>query len=122
MPPRPSRKASDANAGPGPVREAPVVAVPASAPTPASEPTVKPRKFTALLDAETDSRYGRLLDALRESAGPVATRADGNGRTRAGYDLSRADLLRALLQVADEDPTVMTEVAAKVRSHYGATA
>ena len=85
-------------------------------------PAPKPRKFTALLDAATDARYGRLLDALRQSVGPVATRSDGNGRTRAGYDLSRADLLRALLEVADDpNSPVMAEVQAKVRRYYGAT-
>ncbi|MCD2191686.1 hypothetical protein [Actinomycetospora soli] len=91
--------------------------VPASAQAPAAEQP-KPRKFTALIDAETDARYGRLLDQLRTAVGPIATRPDGSGRSRAGYDLSRADLLRALLAAAEDDPSVMTEVAAKARHHY----
>lgn len=81
--------------------------------------TGKPRKFTALVDADTDARFGRLLDQLRASAGPVATRPDGNGRTRGGYDLSRADLLRSLLAVAEDDPQVMRAVEAAARAHYG---
>ena len=99
---------------------APLATVPAPAPAPATE-RVKARKFTALLDAETDARYSRLLDQLRDLVGSVATRQDGNGRARAGYDLSRADLLRGLLAAADDDPSVMREVAEKVRHHYGAT-
>lgn len=91
---------------------------PATVPASASAPA-RPRKFTALLDADTDARYGRVLDVLRGSVGPVATRSDGNGRTRAGYDVSRADLLRALLEVADRNPSVMTKVVTKVREHYG---
>lgn len=82
---------------------------------------VPKRKFTALLDADTDARYGRLLDTLRAELGPVATRSDGNGRTRAGYDLSRADLLRALLEVAEGEPGVMRSVGRAARSHYGTT-
>lgn len=121
MPPRsnPSRRRADPNAGPAIVDErVPLATVPAPA-QPAPTEQVRPRKFTALLDTATDARYGRLLDALRTAAGPVATRSDGNGRSRAGYDLSRADLLRALLEVAEEDPTVMTEAVAKAQRHYG---
>lgn len=83
--------------------------------------TPRPRKFTALIDATTDSRFGYLLMKLREEAGPIATREDGNGRTRTGYDLSRADLLRALLAVAEADPAVMRQVFEQVRDHYSAT-
>ena len=95
--------------------------VPTPTPAPAVIEHARPRKFTALLDADTDARFGRLLAAVRESVGPVATRSDGNGGTRAGYDVSRADLLRALLEVADGNKAVMADVQAKVRHHYGAT-
>ena len=78
------------------------------------------RKFTAQLDADTDARYARVLDELRRVVGPIATRADRD-RMRSGYDVSRADLLRALLVVAEDDPTVLGDVAAAVRTHYRAT-
>ena len=81
----------------------------------------RPRKFTALLHEDADARYGRLLEQLRQEVGRIATREDGNGGTRAGYHPSRADLLRGLLAVAEEDPSVMTAVCAQVRSHYDAT-
>lgn len=82
--------------------------------------STRPRKFTALLDADTDARFGRLLERLRGEVGRIATREDGNGGTRAGYEASRADLLRALLAVAETTPDVMTEVGKHVRSHYEA--
>lgn len=81
-----------------------------------------PRKFTALLDADTDARFGQLLAELRGQVGPVATREDGSGRVRSGYDPSRADLLRALLVVAENSAEVRQAVYDQVRSHYGATA
>ncbi len=128
MPPaRNSRRRANFDAGPAIVdeRDPTHAAAPAPAPAPAapgdSAAPTRPRKFTALLDADTDARYGRLLDQLRSVVGPVATRQDGNGRSRAGYDPSRADLLRALLLVAEADPSVLADVAAKVRHHYGAT-
>lgn len=78
----------------------------------------RPRKFTALLDADTDARFGRVLADLRNAVGRIATREDGAGHVRAGYDLSRADLLRALLVVAEDDPTVGAAVFEQVRNHY----
>ena len=80
----------------------------------------RPRKFTALLDDDSDARFGRLLERLRGEVGRVATRVDGNGGTRAGYDASRADLLRGLLAVAEANPAVMSEVCEQVRGHYEA--
>jgi hypothetical protein len=94
---------------------------------PSSPPVVereRQRKFTALLDAEADARFGRLLEELRARVGPIATRSDGSGRVRSGYDVSRADLLRALLAVA-EDPDrsgVWEPLTQQVRHHYGVTA
>ncbi len=83
--------------------------------------TAPRRKFTALLDEATDARYGRLLTRLRGEAGRVATREDGHGAVRGGYDLSRADLLRALLEVAEDDDTLISALAEKVRAHYATT-
>lgn len=79
----------------------------------------RPRKFTALIDATTDSRFGYLLMKLREEAGPIATRDDGNGHLRGGYDLSRADLLRGLLAAADNSAAVREAAFEMVRRHYG---
>lgn len=93
-----------------------------SAPRPSVDAKAKPRKFTALLDADTDARFGQLLADVRGQVGAVATRTDGHGRTRAGYDPSRADLLRALLVVAENDPAVRVAVYDQIRSHYGTTA
>lgn len=96
----------------------PELAAPAPAPTkPPTEPPAqrRPRKFTALLDADTDARYGRLLADLVTTVGPIATRSDGAGRLRSGYDPSRADLLRALLAVAEHDPAVRAAVHDQVR-------
>lgn len=109
-------KAGEWSTDAGRALEQPAPTVPA--PAPVTEAKAKPRKFTALLDADTDARFGQLLTALRETVGPVATREDGSGRVRAGYDCSRADLLRALLVVAEDDPTVSAAVFAQVRAHY----
>ena len=66
----------DAAATTPPVRV--VGAAPAPAPAGDDAAPRRPRKFTALLDGDTDARYGRLLDQLRTDVGPVATRQDGN--------------------------------------------
>ncbi|MEJ2866104.1 hypothetical protein [Actinomycetospora flava] len=62
--------------------------------------------------------YDRLLEDLRAEVGPIATRPDRD-RVRAGYDVSRVDLLRALLSVADGDASLRTAVADRVRARYG---
>jgi hypothetical protein len=64
--------------------------------------------------------YGRVLAALREKAGPIGTRPSGYGVTRAGYELSRADLLRALLAAAEADPAVLDAAVVEAKRHYGA--
>lgn len=118
MPPRPVRRPANPDAGPAIHDERTTALTPVPARPADTAAPIRPRKFTALLDADTDARYGRLLEQLRATVGAVATRQDGNGRARAGYDLSRADLLRALLLVAEDDPSVMADVAAKVQHHY----
>lgn len=117
MPARPTRRRSEPNAGPTIADDRSGASL-AQIGAPATENKAKPRKFTALLDGDTDARFGRLLADLRSTVGAIATREDGNGRTRAGYDPSRADLLRALLVVAEEDPRVGAAVFDQVKAHY----
>lgn len=118
MPARPTRRRSEPSAGPPihderitPSREA---ASRAAVPVPAS----KPRKFTLLIDEATDERFARLLTQLQADAGRVATRENGSGHIRSGFPLSRADLLRALLEVAETNPDVMPAAAAAITAHY----
>ncbi|MCD2191657.1 hypothetical protein [Actinomycetospora soli] len=105
---------------PTPAEPAAPTSTPAPAPAPASPAQRRSVAFTARLDPETDARFGRLLEEARTVVGPIATRAD-RGRVRSGYDVSRADLLRALLAVLEDDAAVGNAVHDHLRKHYGAT-
>lgn len=95
---------------------------PTPAPAPRAVPVPEQRtvKFTATLDGSTDALFTRLTGELVAEVGRIATRTDRE-RVRTGYAPSRADLLRALLEVADDDPTVMTAVCAQVQNRYRRT-
>jgi hypothetical protein len=121
--PKGSRPAPAWSTDAGRSLESPAETTPAPSSSPPSPPSApgreRSRKFTALLDAETDGRYGRLLEEVRTEVGPIATREDKDtGRVRSGYDVSRADLLRALLVVAEGNSNVRCEVYAQVREHH----
>jgi hypothetical protein len=86
-------------------------------PSAPAEVRTRVRKFTAQLDVDSADRFARLLAEVQAEVGPIATRVDGD-RVRRGYDVSRADVLRSLLAVAEADPAVMAAVCAKVREQH----
>lgn len=84
-----TRKTRPASPGPGPV------AVP--------DETDRPVKWTAVLDQATVTRFERVTDAMRRV-----------GRLAAGRYPSRADVLRAVIALVDDDPELAERVAGRI--------
>lgn len=127
MPARPTRRRADPNAGPEIVDERTTTTVQPSRPVgglraqleagrrPAATPEVpaeRARKFTALLDGTSERRFRSLTRHVVDECGPIASR---EGKRAGGYDPSRADVLRALLALVDNDPQLRARVVEQVR-------
>ncbi|MGE3414102.1 MAG: hypothetical protein AB7L91_17995 [Dehalococcoidia bacterium] len=66
-------------------------------------PSVRPRKFTMLVDEADDDRAHRVVDDVLK-----------RGRIRPTKSM-RADVVRALFALADEDPELRARLAARLR-------
>lgn len=71
----------------------------------------RPSRFTVNLDPVDDARYERLVADLAGDIGRVPSSTPGRGRRFP----SRADLLRAMLTVTEDDPDTLAAVRAQVR-------
>jgi hypothetical protein len=76
---------------------------------PSAAPVVT--KFTALLETADDDRFGRITAAVGRQAGRIAGR---RGDARGGRYPARADALRAMLALVDDDPDLLARVSARV--------
>jgi hypothetical protein len=74
----------------------PVAAVP-------DDDTGRPVKWTAVLDQVTVTRFERVTDSMRRV-----------GRLAAGRYPSRADVLRAVVALVDDDPELAERVAGRI--------
>lgn len=88
-------------------RKTPPPAETRPAPAPAQEPLVddadRPIKFTAVLDQATVTRFERVTDDMRKV-----------GRLAAGRYPSRADVLRAVIALVDDNPDLAEQVRQRV--------
>lgn len=78
---------------------------PTEAPTPVTAPVAEQRvKFTAVLDASVSDRFERVTADMRAV-----------GRLAGGRYPSRADVLRAVLALVEEDDDLLDRVRERVR-------
>ena len=87
--------------GETPPQEVALAAPPAPAPAPVVDE--RPRKFTMLVGAEDDERARRVVDDVTARAGIRTTKS------------MRADVVRALFQLADDDPALRDRLGEALR-------
>lgn len=80
-------------------RKAPATAAPAAVPDEADRPV----KFTAVLDQQTVALFERVTEGMHRV-----------GRLAGGRYPSRADVLRAVVALVDDDPDLAERVAERI--------
>lgn len=92
-------------------RKAPAPSSPPSAAPFAEDDADRPVKFTAVLDQHTVTLFERVTFAMRRV-----------GRLAGGRYPSRADVLRAVVALVDDDPDLADRVAERIRHDLNARA